>query len=112
VNLLIAVALIAWQGTYYTAKEPSFGCTSISALHELQKIRPDPKAFRMALTEKQIYGDCVAILKGTVIEGEIEPSHDTILRVNGHSDPPGYEAPLDDFEIKARETRQRDASSK
>ena len=73
-NPLLAVALIAWQGTYYTAKVTSFGCTSIEAVHELEKIRSDRKAFQMALMEKQIYGECVTILKGTLVQGSIEAS--------------------------------------
>jgi hypothetical protein len=109
VNLLFAVALITWQGTYYTAKQTSFGCTSIEAVHELEKIRSDRKAFQMALMEKQIYGECVTILKGTVVQGSIEASDQSILRVNQQVEPPGYEAPLDDFEIKARETQRPDA---
>jgi hypothetical protein len=107
VNPLLAVALIAWQGTYYTAKVTSFGCTSIAAVHELEKIRSDRKAFQMALMEKQIYGECVTILKGTVVQGSIEASDQSILRVNQQVEPPGYEAPLDDFEIKATEGKKR-----
>jgi hypothetical protein len=110
VNPLIAVALIAWQGTYYTAAGTSFGCTSIEAVHDLEKVRSDAKAFQMALMEKQMYGECVTILKGTVVQGSIEASDKSILRVNQQVEPPGYEAPLDDFEIKARGT-QHEAST-
>jgi hypothetical protein len=98
---LLAVALIAWQGTYYEAKVTTFGCTSIDAVSRLQSVRPDKKAFQMALLQQQVYGECVTILKGTVVEGSIEASDKSILRVNQQVDPPGYEAPLDDFEIKA-----------
>jgi len=76
-------------------------------VHDLEKIRSDAKAFRMALMEKQMYGECVTILKGTVVQGSIEASDKSILRVNQQVEPPGYEAPLEDFEIKARETQQK-----
>jgi hypothetical protein len=55
----------------------------------------------MALLGKQMYGECVTILKGTLVEGSIETSNKSILRVNQWIEPPGYEAPLDDFEIKS-----------
>ena len=105
-STILAVALVASQMTYYEAKVTTFGCTSIEDVSELQKVRSDQKAFQMALLEKQIYGECVAILKGTVVEGSIEATDTSILRVTRRADPPGYEAPLDDFEIKATEGKQ------
>jgi hypothetical protein len=53
------------------------------------------------LVEKQVHGECVVIMKGTEVEGSIESTDKSILRVNEQAEPPGYEAPLDDFEIKA-----------
>jgi len=100
VDPFLAVALVAWQGAYYEAKVESFGCTSIEVVSRLQSIRSDQEAFQMALLEKQLYGECVTILKGTVVEGEVETTDSAILRVNGHIEPPGYEAPLGDFDIK------------
>ena len=104
-SLILAVVLVASQMTYYEAKVMSFGCTSMQEVHRLQSIRSDQKAFQMALLEKQIYGECVTILKGTVVEGSIETNDKSVLRVNGQVEPPGYEAPRDDFEIKAAEGR-------
>jgi hypothetical protein len=101
VKAILAVALVASQTTYYEAKVTTFGCTSIDAVSQLQKVRSDQKAFQAALMEKQIYGECVAILKGTLVQGSIEAADNSILRVNQEVDPPGYEAPRDDFEIKA-----------
>ena len=98
---IVAVALVASHLTYYEAKVTSFGCTSIDDVSQLQKVRSDQKAFQATLVEKQMYGECVAILKGTLVEGEIETTNKSILRVNGQLEPPGYEAPRDDFEIKA-----------
>jgi hypothetical protein len=87
----LAVLVAALQ-TYYVAKVPSFPCNSID-LSQLQSVRSDPKALRVALTEKQIYGQCVEILKGTVVEGSIDATDTSILRVNQEIDPPGYDAP-------------------
>jgi hypothetical protein len=101
VKTILTIALIASQTTYYEAKVTTFGCTSIDAVSQLQKVRSDKNAFQAALMEKQIYGECVAILKGTLVQGSIEATDDSILRVNQEIDPPGYEAPLGDFETKA-----------
>jgi hypothetical protein len=98
--LFLAAALVAWQGTYYVAKVESFGCTSIEEVLRLQSIRSDKEAFQTALLEKQVYGECVTILKGTLVEGEVEAADSSILRVNRHIEPPGYETPREDFEVK------------
>jgi hypothetical protein len=98
---ILAVALVASRMTYYEAKVTTFGCTSIDVVSQLQKVRSDQKAFQAALMEKQMYGECVTILKGTLVLGSIEAADSSILRVNQHVEPPGYEAPRDDFEIKA-----------
>jgi hypothetical protein len=89
VNAILAVVLVASQTTYYTAKIPTFGCTSIDEVSQLQRIRSDQKAFQAALIEQQIYGQCVAILQGTLVEGSIETTDTSILRVNMQTDPPG-----------------------
>jgi hypothetical protein len=103
---LLAALLVASQITYYEAKVTTFGCTSMEEVHRLQGLRSDQKAFQMALLEKQIYGECVAIMEGTLVEGSIEATDDSILRVQQHTQPPGYEAPLDDFKIKATKGKQ------
>jgi hypothetical protein len=106
VSLILAVTLVASQITYYHATVTTFGCTSIGEVHRLQSLRSDEKAFQMALLEKQMYGECVTILKGTLVEGVIEAGDKSILRVNQRIEPPGYEAPLKDFEIKTFKERQ------
>jgi chemotaxis response regulator CheB len=67
--------------------------------------RSDQKAFQMALLEKQMYGECVTILQGTLVQGLIESSDKSILRLNQQIEPPGYEAPFG-FEIKATAAKQ------
>jgi len=106
VKTILAIVLVASQTTYYEAKVTTFGCTSIDAVSQLQKVRSDGKAFQAALTEKQIYGECVAILKGTLVQGSIEGTDESILRVNQEIDPPGYEVPLGDFETKAMDRKR------
>jgi hypothetical protein len=101
VKTILAVTLVASQMTYYEAKVTTFGCTSIDVVSQLQKVRSDQKAFQAALMEKQMYGECVTILTGTLVQGSVEAADKTILRVNQQFEPPGYEAPRDDFEIKA-----------
>lgn len=108
VKTILAIALVASQTTYYEAKVTTFGCTSIDAVSQLQKVRSDGKAFQAALMERQIYGECVVILKGTLVQGSIEATDDSILRVNQEIDPPGYEAPLGDFETKAMDGKRGD----
>ena len=98
---ILAIALVASQTTYYEAKITTFGCTSMDAVSQLEKVRSDGKAFQAALMEKQIYGECVAILKGTLVQGSIEAADVSILRVNQEIDPPGYDAPLGDFQTRA-----------
>ncbi len=113
---ILAVALAAWpiigvvafadsQITYYEAKATSFGCSSIEATHQLEKVRSDEKAFQAVLMDKQLNGECVSISPGTQVDGSIEPADDSILRVNEKIEPPGYEAPLADFQTKATDEK-------
>jgi len=103
VKTVLAVVLVASQTTYYVAKTTSFGCTSIEAADHLRSLRSDQKALQAALMEKQVSGECVTILQGTLVQGSIEESDRSILRVNQEVEPPGYEAPFEDFEVKAME---------
>jgi hypothetical protein len=87
VNLILAVALVASQVT-------TFGCTSIEDVSRLKSLRSDQKAFQAALVEKQTCGECVTILQRHAADN-------SILGVNQEVEPPGYEAPREDFEVKA-----------
>jgi hypothetical protein len=98
-NTMVAI-LIAASQTMYVAKVPSFGCTSIDEVQQLQSLRSDANAFKQTLIEKQLSGQCVEVLPGTLVQGEIEAADPSILRVNKDIDPPGYETPLQDFELK------------
>ncbi len=100
---ILALILAASDITYYEAKVTSFGCTSIEAVAELKKTRSDENTFEAALMEKQVNGECVAILKGTQVQGSLEATDNSILGVNKRIEPPGYEAPMEDFEPKSME---------
>ena len=101
-TIIAAIVLVSLQTTYYVAKVTSFGCSSVEAVYQLQQVRSDQKAFQEGLTEKQMSGECVTILQGTLVQGSIEGNDKSILRVNEQVQPPGYEAPLDDFESKEK----------
>ena len=101
-----AVALAESKITYYEAKVTSFGCSSIEAVSELKKVRSDEVAFEAALTDKKSNGDCVVILKGTQVQGSPEAADSSILRVNDQIEPPGYEAPAEDFGAKASDEKK------
>lgn len=103
---ILAIALVASQITYYDAKVTSFGCSSIEAVAQLKKVRSDESAFQAALMEKQANGECVVILKGTQVQGSVEAADNSILRVNDQIEPPGYEAPAEDFETKTTDEKQ------
>ena len=51
VKTILAIVLVASQTTYYEAKVTTFGCTSIDAVSQLQKVRSDGRAFQAALME-------------------------------------------------------------
>jgi hypothetical protein len=91
--------------TIYEAKVKTYGCNSVETVSRLQGVRGDQKAFQMALYEQIFHGQCIEITKETPVEGAIEPGDKSILRVNGEVDPPGYMAPLVDFEIKPTQER-------
>jgi len=105
VNTLFGV-LIAASQMVYEAKVTSFGCYTVEDVSELQNVRSDETAFQMAFLQKRAYGNCVDIPKGTVVEGSIEPTDPSKLVVLIEKAPPPFEAPLEDFELKAIDGRQ------
>jgi len=105
VNTMFGVLLVASQ-MVYEAKVTTFGCYSVEDASELQRFRADEKAFQMAFLQKRAYGNCVDIPKGTVVEGSIEPTDPSKLIVLIEKAPPPFEAPLEDFELKATDGKQ------
>ena len=98
---LLFVVLAAAAPVLYEARVPTFGCNSTAEVANLLKIRADQKAFQGALYEQIFAGQCVPIDRGSVVEGTVDGSDPTVLRVGAKIDPPGYMAPLNDFKPKA-----------
>lgn len=94
---IVAVALVAAHATYYEAKVTTFGCNSIAEVSQLRSVQSDSKAFKTALFQERLYGQCVIVPTGMVVEGSVEDTDKSILRINARTDPPGFEAPLSDF---------------
>jgi hypothetical protein len=96
---IIALVVFASQ-MLYQAKVATFGCNSSAEVAALQRIRGDADdAFLKRLQALMVYGQCVAIEKGAVVEGTIEKSDTSVLRINAQKDPPGYMVPLADFKV-------------
>jgi hypothetical protein len=95
---IIALVVFASQ-MLYQAKVPTFGCNSSAEVSALRKIRSDEDAFIKRLQALMVYGQCVAIEKDAVVEGTIEKSDTSVLRINAEKDPPGYMVPLADFTV-------------
>ena len=96
-------ALLAASQILYVANTATFGCSSIEEIAKLQRLRSARKAFQTELYEQIFQGQCVEITKGKVVEGSIETSDSSILRVDRQIEPPGFVAPLRDF----RKLKQR-----
>jgi hypothetical protein len=98
---ILAILLFAFQ-RFYEAQVPSFGCSSSGEISELQGVRADTATFQKLLYTQVVYGQCIPIAQGVVVEGTLETADTTVLRINAQSDPPGYMVPLGDFKpVKA-----------
>ena len=95
---MIWIALAVTSQMLYVANTGTFGCTSIQEIAGLQRIRSDTRAFQKELYEQIFEGQCVEIAKGKVVEGSIEATDPSILRVDRQLQPPGFVAPLRDFD--------------
>jgi len=108
-GLIVAVLVAAAQMTIYEAKVATFGCNSSKEVAQLQRIRSDKKAYDKLLLEQMLSGQCIVILEGTVVDGSIEATEASVLRVGRRASPPGYMAPLDDFKLKPADGKQESA---
>jgi len=93
---IISLLVFASQ-MLYVAQVPTFGCNSSAEVSELRKIRADADVFLQRLQTQMVYGQCIAVEKGAVVEGTIEKNDSSVLRINAQKDPPGYMVPLSDF---------------
>lgn len=98
---VLAVLIFAVQ-PLYQAQVSSFGCGSSAEVAELQHLRSDAEAFQNLLFTQVVYGQCITIGQGAVVQGTVEPTDTTVLRINVEIDPPGYIVPSSDFKpVKA-----------
>jgi hypothetical protein len=103
--ILFALVISAFQ-TLYQAQVSTYGCTSSAEVSQLQGIRSDADAFQKLLYTQVVYGQCITIGQGAVVEGTLEKTDTTMLRINAQRDPPGYMVPLDDFKpVRADRTQ-------
>lgn len=93
----------AQQSSVYEAKATTFGCNSMSTLADLRRVRADKEAFDKALFQQMVYGECIAIAQGQVVDGSPVDKEAAVLRVGAKVSPPGFMAPSDDFQIKSAE---------
>ena len=98
---MLAALWVASQ-VLYVANAPTFGCTSIEETAKLQHLRGTKPVFQKELVEQIFEGQCVEITQGKVVEGAIEPGESSMLRVDRQIQPPGYVAPLRDFQTMKR----------
>jgi hypothetical protein len=104
--LTALLAALVVSTVFYEAKVTTFGCTSTTELSDLQRIRSDTKAFQARLIEQIFQGQCLPIKQGTIVDGSLDSADPAVLRVGRQVAPPGYMAPLDDFEEKPSDTKQ------
>lgn len=96
----VLVALTAAAQMTYVANVASFGCNSIEEVAELQRIRTDDEAYQKLLMAKVVYGQCIVVDPGAVVAGVLDEQDATIIRFGRDLAPPGFMAPLADFEEK------------
>ena len=97
----VLVALTLAVQTTYVANVASFGCNSIEEVAELQRIRTDDEAYQKMLMTKVVYGQCIVVDPGAVVEGVVDDQDATIIRFGRDQAPPGFMAPLADFKNPA-----------
>lgn len=95
----ILAVLVSLSQVLYEARVSSYGCSSSAEVAELQQIRRDAEAFQKLLFTQVVYGQCITIGQGAVVEGVADSTDTTVLRINVQSDPPGYIVPSGDFKL-------------
>jgi hypothetical protein len=105
-DTMILAALVSASSMFYEAQVPSFGCNSGAEVAKLQSVRSDAQAFQKLLAEQVLYGQCVTIPQGAVVEGSIADTGLSTLLINAKADPPGYVVPLRDFKPKKADARR------
>lgn len=81
----------------YVAQVATYGCNSSAEVHELEALRTNADLFQKRLYEKSVYGQCVLIAKGALVEGTNEKGNMRLLRIDAERNPPGFMVPAEDF---------------
>jgi hypothetical protein len=100
---MLLVVLAAATQTLYVANVASFACNSPADVSELRQTRGSPEAFQYLLLQKFVYGDCLEVGAGTVVNGFVAPNEQTMLQIQSIQDPPGYVVPTEDFTLRESE---------
>lgn len=100
VAVLVAATPVAVTPVYYQATVATFGCNSNQEVAELLSVRDQKEVFERQLLTQIVYGQCVGIAPGTILDGYVDETDATIVRLDAATNPPGYMAPLKDFKIK------------
>lgn len=95
---MLAFLLVA-SHTYYAAAVATFGCTSSEEVVELRHLQTNGLPFEKELYGQIFQGQCVNIPKGTIVEGSVRKEDPQMLVIDRQIIPPGYIAPLADFEL-------------
>jgi hypothetical protein len=95
-HMLLAVLAVSSQ-SLYAAHVNTFACNSAGDVSELRQARGNAEEFQTLLLQKFVYGACLQIGAGTVVEGAADKNDKTMLQVQTTQDPPGYLVPAEDF---------------
>lgn len=96
-QVLLAALLASSQGVY-AAKVETFACNSALDVSSLVKVRADEQVFAKTLLQKIVYGDCVTIPKGQIVDGVSLDGSTEFFRISTELVQPGFIAPTADFE--------------
>jgi hypothetical protein len=96
----LLLVLAALSPVYYEATVPTFGCNSTQEVEALLAIRHDPVEFQKQLITKAVYGQCVTVAPGAVVDGSVDETDRSILRIEASISPPGLMAPAGDFKLR------------
>lgn len=105
----LLVVLAAVTPAYYEATVSTFGCNSTAEVLSLLSVRNNPEEFGKQLMAKVVYGQCVTIGQGAVVDGSADESNAAMMRIEVAASPPGLMAPASDFKLRQPDGTQEKA---